>query len=125
MKHPAWLLVLFFLIALALRVGVAIRLPSIEWPDEIVETLEPAHHLAYGYGIVTWEFRRGIRSWVFPAFLAGVMRATDWMGPGSIGYIRAITIVLSLLSLTTVWFGYAWGKRAGGEIGRASCRERV
>jgi len=115
MKHLAWLLALFFLIALALRVGVAIRLPSIEWPDEIVETLEPAHHLAYGYGIVTWEFRRGIRSWMFPAFLAGVMRATDWMGPGSLGYIRAITIVLSLLSLTTAWFGYAWGKRAGGD----------
>ena len=115
MKHLAWLLALFFLIALALRVGVAIRLPSIEWPDEVFETLEPAHHLAYGYGIVTWEFRRGIRSWVFPAFLAGVMRTTDWMGPGSLGYIRAIRIVLSLLSLTTVWFGYAWGKRAGGD----------
>ena len=82
--------------------------------DEIFNSLEPAHHLAYGYGVIVWEWRMGIRSWVFPAFLAGVMRATDWMAPGSAGYLRAIAILLSLLSLTTVWFGYAWAKRAGG-----------
>jgi MFS family permease len=42
------------------------------------------------------------------------MRATDWMGPGSLGYLRAIAVLLALLSLTTVWFGYAWAKRSGG-----------
>ena len=110
----SFLLIAIFVIALLLRVGVAIHFPSIEWGDEIFNSLEPAHHLAYGYGVVVWEWRLGIRSWVFPAFLAGVMRATDWMGPGSAGYLRAIAIVLSLLSLTTVWFGYAWAKRAGG-----------
>jgi GPI mannosyltransferase 3 len=110
------LLIAIFLIALILRVGVATHLPSIEWPDEIFNTLEPAHHLAYGYGVVVWEWRRGVRSWVFPAFLAGVMRATDWMGQGSHGYLTAIVIVLSLLSLTTVWFGYAWGKRSNGTV---------
>ena len=110
----SFLLIAIFLIALLLRVGVAIHFPSIEWGDEIFNSLEPAHHLAYGYGIVVWEWRMGIRSWVFPAFLAGVMRATDWMAPGSAGYLRAIAILLSLLSLTTVWFGYVWAKRAGG-----------
>ena len=110
----SFLLIAIFLIGLLLRVGVAIHFPSVEWGDEIFNSLEPAHHLAYGYGIVVWEWRLGIRSWVFPAFLAGVMRATDWMGPGSLGYLRAIAIFLSLLSLTTIWFGYAWAKRAGG-----------
>lgn len=103
-----------FLIALVLRVGVAIHFPSIDYPDEVFESLEPAHHLAYGFGVVTWEWRMGVRSWVFPAFLAGVMRATDWMGPGSFGYLWAITILLSTLSLTTVWFGFAWNQRARG-----------
>ena len=42
------------------------------------------------------------------------MRTTDWMGPGSKGYLRGIAIVLSLISLTTVWFGFAWAKRASG-----------
>jgi hypothetical protein len=36
------------------------------------------------------------------------------MAPGSLGYIRAIAVLLSLFSLTAVWFGYTWGKRAGG-----------
>src|SRR6516164_9745462 len=73
----SFLLVSILLIALLLRVAVAIHFPSIEYADEIYNTLEPAHRLAYGYGIVDWEWRRGARSWVFPAFLAGVMRATD------------------------------------------------
>jgi len=108
------LLLVFLLMGLFLRVGAAIRFPTILQPDEIFETQEPAHHLAYGYGVVTWEWRRGIRSWVFPAFLAGVMRTTDWMGRGSKGYVWGIIFVLALISLTTVWFGFACAKRASG-----------
>jgi hypothetical protein len=115
LSHTGLLLIAVFLIALVLRVEVATHFPSMEWGDEIFNTLEPAHHLAYGYGVVVWEWRLGIRSWVFPSFLAGVMRLTDWMGPGSFGYLGAIRFVLSLLSLTTVWFGYAWSKRANGQ----------
>lgn len=100
--------------ALLLRVGAALRFPSIEWPDEIFNTLEPAHRLAYGYGVVVWEWRDGIRSWVFPAFLAGVMRATAWMGPASRGYLTSVIIALSLLSLSCVWFAYAWAKKSSG-----------
>jgi len=42
------------------------------------------------------------------------MRTTDWMGRGSKGYVWGIAIVLSLISLTTVWFGFAWARRASG-----------
>jgi hypothetical protein len=108
------LLLAFLLIGMFLRVGAAIRFPNTETPDETLETQEPAHHLAYGYGVMCWEWRQGARSWVFPAFLAGVMRTTAWMGPGSTGYRWGIAIVLSLLSLTTVWFGFAWARRASG-----------
>ena len=110
----SWFLICVFLIALLLRVGVAMRAPSLAHPDEIFQTQEPAHRLAYGYGIITWEWRDGIRSWAFPAILALVMRATDWMGSGSAGYLWAITIFLSIISLTTVWFGFAWAKRVSG-----------
>lgn len=108
------LLVAIFTVGLALRVGVALRSPSIEWPDEIFNTLEPAHRLAYGYGVIAWEWRDGVRSWVYPAFLAGVMRATAWMGPGSRGYLTGVIVVLSLLSLSCVWFAYAWAKKTTG-----------
>jgi len=108
------LLLAFLLLGLFLRVGAALRFPTQFHADEIFQTQEPAHRLAYGYGVVTWEWRLGVRSWVYPAFLAGVMRATAWMGAGSTGYERGMVLVLSLLSLTTIWFGFAWAKRAGG-----------
>jgi hypothetical protein len=108
------LLLGILLLGLFLRIGAAIRFPNTFHADEIFQTQEPAHRLAYGYGIITWEWRRGVRSWVYPAFLAGGMRATAWMGTGSEGYVRGIAIVLSLLSLTTIWFGFAWAKRASG-----------
>src|SRR5487761_1165598 len=113
LRFPHYCLIFFLLIALLLRIDAA-RSPNIVHPDEIFQTQEPAHRLAYGYGVVTWEWREGIRSWVFPAFLAGVMRATTWLGRGSSGYVWGIAIVLSLISLTTVWFGFSWAKRASG-----------
>jgi hypothetical protein len=88
--------------------------PNVAHPDEIFQTQEPAHRLAYGYGVVTWEWREGIRSWVFPALLAGIMRVTGWMAAGSSGYVDGITLVLSLISLTTVWFGFQWARNASG-----------
>lgn len=108
----AWLA--FFCLAFAVRAGLAWRFPNIFFADEIFQTLEPAHRLVFGYGVITWEWGIGMRSWVFPSFLAAVMRATAWMGPGSTGYLLGTTIVLSLISLTAVWFGYAWAKRASG-----------
>src|SRR5512143_2896486 len=58
---------------LALRVYLAIAFPNIYHPDEVFQTLEPAHRLATGWGIVTWEWRVGIRSWLLPSILAGLM----------------------------------------------------
>ncbi len=101
-------------LALGLRVALAIGSPSIFQPDETYQTLEPAHRLAFGYGVITWEWREGVRSWMFPAFLAGLMRSMAWLGPGSSGYINGIVVVLSLISLSTVWFAFAWAKRASG-----------
>ncbi|MGB7218747.1 MAG: hypothetical protein WBD07_08050 [Vicinamibacterales bacterium] len=125
MSQVKILLAVFCLVALVLRVGVAVYSPNIAHPDEVFQTQEPAHRLAMGPGVVTWEWTEGVRSWVFPVFLAGVMRATGWMGSGSLGYVLGIIVVLSLVSLSTVWFAYAWGKRASGIhaalIGAGAC----
>jgi hypothetical protein len=102
------------LLALLLRVGCALAFPNIFWADEILQTQEPAHRLAFGNGMVTWEFRDGIRSWVFPGVLAVIMRLTAWMGDGSSGYITGVTIFLCLLSLTNIVVGSLWGYRIGG-----------
>ncbi|MGH6980699.1 MAG: hypothetical protein ACREFC_05785, partial [Stellaceae bacterium] len=45
------------LLAIGLRLEPTILSPSINWGDEIFQTVEPAHRLVYGYGLVTWEFQ--------------------------------------------------------------------
>lgn len=109
-----WPLLVILLVAFALRVGIGFFQPASDWPDEVFQSREPAHRLVYGYGVVPWEWRSGMRSWVLPAALAGVMRATSWMGPAATGYNLGILLALSALSLTVVWAAYQWGLRAGG-----------
>ena len=109
------MLLVFLLIGFMLRLWLAVASPRIASADEIFQTQEPAHRLAFGYGIQTWEWREGIRSWVFPAFLAVVMKATSWMGAGSSGYLFGIRLVLSLLSLSTIVFSFTIARRLNGE----------
>jgi hypothetical protein len=94
-----------------LRAGITYFLPSVYWPDEIYQTLEPAHRLLFGHGRVKWEYHEGLRSWVFPGLLAGVMWIGQVFGEGSRGYIGATTVFLSILSLIPVVVTYLWGRR--------------
>jgi len=60
-------LVALLSLALILRLVVTFEFPNINHPDEIYQTIEQALRLTTGAGIVPWEFKRGIRSWVLPA----------------------------------------------------------
>src|SRR3954447_8881518 len=42
-----------------LRVYLALTDDGLYWPDEIYQSLEPAHRLVFGYGLVAWEFIDG------------------------------------------------------------------
>ena len=73
------------------------------YPDEIFQTLEPAHKLAFGRGITYWEFSVGARSWFLPGILAGVYKTLDFFGvkdPLSINI--GIKIFLSIFSSLAV-----------------------
>jgi hypothetical protein len=50
------------------------------WPDEIFQSVEQAHRLAFGFGVVPWEFRLGARSWVFPGMVAGLLKVGALLG---------------------------------------------
>lgn len=41
-------------------------------PDEYWQTLEVAHKQAFGYGALTWEWQKGIRSYLYPSVFAAV-----------------------------------------------------
>jgi hypothetical protein len=100
----------FLLLALALFAGAAWRLwfswadDSIYWPDEIFQSLEPAHRLAFGYGILPWEYVEGARSWFFPGALAGVFRVFDLAGLDTpVEYLPAFELLFCAIGLLTVW----------------------
>lgn len=56
-------------ISLAVRILQALLTSTFFQPDEFFQALEPAHHLVFGYGHLTWEWRciRPIRSITYPA----------------------------------------------------------
>src|SRR3954451_21562741 len=66
----------FHPLAMVLMLAAAVRLPLAFWPnvihpDEIFQYLDPAWRLLGHDGIVSWEWRYGIRSWFLPSVLAG------------------------------------------------------
>jgi GPI mannosyltransferase 3 len=67
-------------LAAALAVGAIARLywaftdDGIFWPDEIYQSLEPAHRLVFGHGLIPWEFIDGARNWALPGFVAFLLK---------------------------------------------------
>ncbi|MBP0115456.1 4-amino-4-deoxy-L-arabinose transferase [Bradyrhizobium vignae] len=99
-----------------LLVAAAIRLPLAFWPninhnDEIYQYLEPAWRLLGHQGVVTWEWRDGIRSWFLPTLFAGPVALGDWLAPGGWGAFVAPRLLVSLASLSIVATAWHFGAR--------------
>src|ERR1051325_4135581 len=77
-------------VAVGLRLVPIIVEPSLNWGDEIFQTLEPAHRLVYGYGLVTWEVQLGMRSWLLPGFAAGIIGAARGLTAGGGGWLCGV-----------------------------------
>ncbi|KAF0121775.1 MAG: Alg9 family protein mannosyltransferase [Xanthobacteraceae bacterium] len=103
-----------FLVAWVLRASIALALPTLYHPDEIYQALENAHRMVFGYGYVTWEAEYGIRSSVFPGFLAGIIQASRLLGEGPHVYLPAVTVVLAALAAGAVTCAYLWASRLYG-----------
>lgn len=94
--------------------GLGLRLATLAWPysffpDEVFQYLDVAHRHVFGYGIVTWEQRYGIRSAAFPLLLAGPMRLGAWLAPDGFGFLHAAKAALALASLAIIWGSYRIG----------------
>ena len=120
--REVWLwLVLFVSAGIALRVGAAILLPTIERPDEVFQNLEPAHRLWAGTGVVSWEWRVGIRSWLFPAMLAGLVSAAGHLGLPDGTALPLIWTALACVSAGVSVAGVGLGWRRFGRTGALLC----
>ena len=71
------------------------------WADEIFQTLEQGHRLAFGYGLVPWEFKVGARSWLLPGVLGGGMKALAALGAGA-GVTLAVAWKLVFAALAAI-----------------------
>lgn len=105
-----------------LRVRLALTDDGIFWPDEVYQSLEPAHRLVHGYGFVAWEFLRGARSWAFPGFVAGLLwvaKTVGWSSPGA--YLLFVRLCFAALSVCTALSVQRLARRSGASpLGAAS-----
>ena len=105
------------LLAIGLRLVPILFVPSTDWPDEIFQSTEQAHRLIYGYGLVPWEFQLGMRSWLLPGAVAGLMELARLVGDGPDYYLPAIAIGLGLIASAPVVCCFLWCRRWFGLAG--------
>ncbi len=115
------------LFALLIALGVGLRLwlavtdDGIYWPDEIYQSLEPAHRLIFGYGIVAPEFYLGARNWAFPGLCALFMKIASVLGGDAPRhYVPLVRIFFAALSSLAIWGTYRLARTLGaGQTGAA------
>jgi phosphatidylinositol glycan class B len=98
-------------LALLVRLAAIIAFPSLHHPDENFQLLEQAHRIAFGYGVVPWEFRDGIRSPVLPYMLATLFWVAERLVGGPQGYLLVARAALAAISLLGVAVVYRMGQR--------------
>jgi hypothetical protein len=97
-----WRIVVALVLAAAVpRLVLAVRDQGALWPDEIFQSLEPAHRVVFGYGFVPWEFQAGARSWLFPGVFVLLWKAAAAVGVHS-GAAFVVVAKLWMVALAVV-----------------------
>jgi phosphatidylinositol glycan class B len=104
-------LLILLALAMLVRLAAIIVFPSLHHPDENFQLFEQAHRIAFGYGIVPWEFREGIRSPVLPYTLAALFWLSERVVGGPEGYLLVARSALAAISLFGVAAVYRMGQR--------------
>jgi uncharacterized membrane protein YuzA (DUF378 family) len=108
------------LLGLSLALGALLRLwlathdDGISWPDEIYQSLEPAHRLVFGYGVVAWEFQVGARNWALPGLVALLLKASVLAGLGDPrSYLTVVRVAFCVIGLATAWASFLLARSQG------------
>ncbi|PSS08222.1 GPI mannosyltransferase [Actinidia chinensis var. chinensis] len=64
-----------FVICLTMRMANSLLVQTYFNPDEHWQALEVAHRFTFGYGHLTWEWKKGIRSYLHPMVFAFLYKA--------------------------------------------------
>lgn len=84
---------------------------AVHHPDEAIQYLEQAHRLVFGSGLVPWEYKLGMRSWLVPGLLAGPMWLGDRIAPGTTLYVVLPRLVFATLALAPLWAAWTIAAR--------------
>src|SRR3984893_11376071 len=104
-------LLILLALAMLVRLAAIAVFPSLHHPDENFQLFEQAHRIAFGYGVVPWEFRDGIRSPVLPYGVAALFGSSEPGGGGPEGYLLVARAALAAVSLLGVAAVYRMGQR--------------
>ena len=103
-------------LAFAVRAAVALAGDFVLHPDEIMQYLEPAHRLAFGNGVVYWEYFYGARSWLVPGVVAGLLKLLAAAGLGEPHwYVGGVKLLFCFISLAIPAGMYIFARRHFGE----------
>ncbi|CAN1179055.1 Mannosyltransferase APTG1 [Linum perenne] len=69
-----------FAFCLAFRIVNSLLIQTYFNPDEHWQSLEVAHRLVFGYGHLTWEWKKGIRSYLHPLLFAAFYKVLAVLG---------------------------------------------
>ncbi len=110
-----WLMAIL-IVAAALRIWT-FRPYGLHHPDELYQYLEQAHRLISGLGIVPWEYRADMRSWLPPLLLTIPMRLGEAIAPGSQLPVFLAKGVIAAVSLIPLLAAYSLGRRVSAAHG--------
>lgn len=104
------------------RVWAAVWDQGIFWPDEIFQSLEPAHRFAFGYGFVAWEFQDGARSWLFPGVLGLLLKLLAVLGvSGAATLVISAKLAMVAVALVGIYASIRIAERLGGAEAAVLC----
>ncbi|XP_023535348.1 GPI mannosyltransferase 3 [Cucurbita pepo subsp. pepo] len=96
-----------FVLCLAFRFANALLLQTYFNPDEHWQALEVAHRIAFGYGHLTWEWKRGIRSYFHPLPFACLYKLLAILGLDTpLFMIKAPRLLESIFSAVGDFYFY-------------------
>jgi GPI mannosyltransferase 3 len=112
-NHP-WVVAICALAAVP-RAWLAVTDHSVFWPDEIYQTIEPAHRAAFGYGLYSWEFRDAARSWILPGAIAAVLKLLGFFTSSSLALVIAVKLLMVAAAITAVVLTMRYAQNLGGK----------
>nr|GMC90353.1 GPI mannosyltransferase 3 [Ipomoea batatas] len=88
-----------FILCLVARIINSLLVQTYFNPDEHWQALEVAHHITFGYGHLTWEWKKGIRSYLHPSIFALLYKILTFLKLDSPWFmIRAPRLLQSVFS---------------------------